>query len=306
MLRKCLSLLLAALLGLTAVSASAADHPTIVASFYPIYAMAANLLEGVAGAELVSLTPPTNGCLHDQALMVTDVKTLNEADLLLINGVGMESYIEDVLAQLPQLPVVDASVGVTLIKEPDQDEHEEDDEHDHGEYNAHIWLSVPNAIQMVTNLAKGLCTALPESQAQIEKNRDSYILRLTTLDTELHAALAPYQGRQIVTFHEAFTYFAQAYGLTVAATLVTEPEEQLSAGEMARLCTLIKNAGLPPLFTEPAYACPAAELIANETGTSVYSLDPCTTGTLDRPQVLTAYEDALRKNMDTLLFAFSK
>lgn len=277
----------------------------IVATFYPIYAMAANLLVGVEGAELSCLAPPATGCLHDRVLMPSDVMALSGADVLLMNGAGMESYLSGVISQLPELSVVDASYGIELLPSEHEHEEHEHDEHEHGEYNAHIWLSVPNAVQMLNNLADGLISALPEYADKIAENRDAYVARLYKLDEALRAALAPYSGRSVITFHEAFDYFATEYGLNVAATLVSDTADRLSAGDMARLCSLVKELDTPPLFTEPAYECPAAELIALETGANVYSLDPATTGTLDMPDVLTAYEDALHRNLNVLVEAFS-
>lgn len=303
----CLALCL--LLCCTALPIARAESVQVTASFYPVYAMAAELLRGVSDATLGCLAPPTTGCLHDVALLPGDMQALLQTDVLLVNGAGMESYLDDVLAEFPALPIVDASAGVELLPNEEAHEehgdHDEHDEHDHGAYNAHIWLSVGNAMRMVENLADGLITALPAQAENIARNRDEYLGRLKALDAELRETLAPYAGREIVTFHAAFAYFARDYGLTVLATMVEDPESSLSAGQMAELCAVIQQHGLPPLFVEPAYDLSAAQVLASETGARVYTLDPATTGPLDE-SALARYEDAMRQNAQTLVLAFTE
>ena len=110
-MKKFVALLLTVLM-LTSALASA---ETVVTSFYPIHLLARNLLEGIDGIELASLAEPTSGCLHDYQLQTGDMKTLARADVFLINGAGMEGYLEGVFEAFPTLPVVDASQGVTMI-----------------------------------------------------------------------------------------------------------------------------------------------------------------------------------------------
>ena len=309
---KKLSCLIALLLALALPCAALGE--TIVTSFYPIHLFARNLTQGLEGVEVICLTPPTGGCLHDYQLQTGDMKRLARADVFLINGAGMEGYLDGVLEAFPALPVVDASVGVTLIEscvEHDHDHgHEDEDEepapddgHDghHHEMNAHIWLDAQNAIIMVNNLADGLMAQLPRHAQAIAANRDAYVARLTALDAELKAALAHIDHADVITFHEAFPYFAEASGLHVAAVLNREPEDALSPRALADLCETVMHLGNPPLFTEPQYEDAAARTISRETGAPVYTLDPIVTGPEDAP--LTYYEDVMRQNVQTLLEA---
>ena len=239
--------LLAALLTLLIfLSPTFASAETVVTSFYPIYLFALNLTQGIDGITIRNLAAPNTGCLHDYQLSTGDMKVLNKADVFLINGAGMESYLTRVMDTFPKLPVVDASAGITLLTEDGMDEyvddhdHEEEDADDHGhhhagEANAHIWLDAQNAIQMVDNLADGLISAMPQYEAQIEQNRADYVARLTALDEELKETLAAVPNKNIVTFHEAFPYFARAYGLTVAAVVNHEPGDALSPAQLAEL-----------------------------------------------------------------------
>jgi len=293
--------LLALLLALLMPAAALAE--TVVTSFFPIYVFALNLTEGLSGVEVVSLTPPDAGCLHDYQLQTGDMKTLAQADVFLINGAGMESYLSGVFEAFPELPVVDASAGVALLESCVEHDHGDHDDHDHGhEINPHIWLDAENAVIMVRNLSDGLIARLPQHAEAIAANRDAYISRLTALNADMAAALSALPRRDVITFHEAFPYFAAAYGLNVAAVLNHEPEDALSPRALAELCKTVKSLGTPPLFIEPQYEDAAARTVSRETGAPVYILDPIVTGPGgDVP--LTWYEDVMRSNLAVLLDA---
>ncbi len=299
-MKKLLSLLLAVLL-LAAPALACAE--TVVTSFYPIYLFALNLLDGTEGVTLTNLADTNTGCLHDYQLQTGDMKQLAQADAFLINGAGMESYLDGVFETFPELAVVDASVGVTLLE--DCADHDHDGEaHDHA-YNAHIWLDAENAILMVSNLAEGLMAALPAHADVIAANRDAYVQRLTALDDELTTALAGLSRRDIITFHEAFRYFASAYGLNVAAVVNRDPDDALSPRALAELCTTVEALGNPPLFVEPQYEDMAAQTVSRETGAPVYTLDPIVTGP-ETDVSLTYYEDVMRQNLAVLLNALGE
>lgn len=300
-MKKLLCLLLALLCMIAFASAE-----TVVTSFYPIYLFAANLLDGAEGVTLTSLAEPGAGCLHDYQLQTGDMKELAKADAFLINGAGMEGYLEGVFEAFPALTVVDASTGVTLLEDcSDGHDHDHDDHgHDHA-YNAHIWLDASNAVIMVNNLAEGLIAALPAQADVIAANRDAYIARLTALDAEIESALAAVPSKDIITFHEAFPYFANAYGLNVAAVVNRDPDDALSPRALAELCKLVQSLGVPPLFTEPQYEDKAAQTIARETGAAIHTLDPIVTGP-ENDVPLTNYEDVMRQNLTVLLDALGK
>ncbi len=276
----------------------------VMATFYPVYILAENLLCGVENVTLSSMTPPSTGCLHDYQLLTGDMRALSRAQALLINGAGMESFLPRIESQYPDLVIVDCSRGVALLaEEEDDDEDEEEEEHhnhnhghDHGELNAHIWLDPKNAVQMVENMRAALTALIPGGAEKINENAAAYTARLTALDGELAAAIAALPNKRIVTFHEAFPYFAAAYGLEVAAVVALEPDDPLSPRMLAQAADRVRAAGNPPLFAEPQYEGAALRVIASETGAPVYELDPLVTG----DGALTAYEDVMRKNLAVL------
>ena len=287
---------------------------SVVTSFYPIFIFVRNLCDGIEEIQVRNLAAPDFGCLHDYQLTVSDMKALSKADVFCINGAGMEEYLTHVYDALPELLVIDASDGAEEVRllngdsVPAEHDHDEEDEeleehHEHShehhhDLNPHIWMDVSNAIIMVRNLSEGLSEAMPNYREQFERNRDQYIARLVALDDELKVKLEVLKKKDIVTFHEAFPYFAYAYGLNVAAVMAVEPGDALNPKEMMDLIRTEKALGNPPLFTEPQYDSPIARTVSEETGASLYQLDPCVTGP-ENPS-LTYYEDVMRENLRIL------
>ena len=272
-----------------------AGAETIVTSFYPIWLFTMNLTEGLEGLEVRNLTAPDTGCLHDYQLQMADMKVLEGADVFLVNGAGMESFLPRLEAAFPDLPVVSASEGIDLLQDGDALQIGEAET----EFNAHLWLDVSRAIHMCENLAGGLEAAFPARAEAIRANLEAYRARLEQLDQDLREGLSGLPRREIITFHEAFPYFASAYGLKVVAVVNKEPGETVSAAQMAELVSVIRELGNPPLFVEPQYEDLSARTLAEETGAPVYTLDPVVTGPeTDVP--LDYYESVMRENMTTL------
>ena len=270
---------------------------TIVTSFYPIWLLALNLADGVPELEVRNLAAPGTGCLHDYQLQTGDMKVLSEADLFLVNGAGMESYLEHVFSAFPDLPVAEAAAGIPLLTETDAltiGENEDD-----GEVNAHIWLSAANAAVMAENLAKAMEAQFPDRQEKIEDNRKALQARLLALDQELREGLSGLPRKEIITFHEAFPYFARAYGLDIVAVVNREPGETLTPAQLAQLAEAIVALDAPPLFVEPQYEDLSARTLAAETGAAIYTLDPVVTGP-EEDVPPDYYETVMRRNMETL------
>jgi len=284
--------LLAGCAGLFVHSAFAAPREIkIVASFYPMYIMARNVVKDVPGVSVENLTPPFTGCLHDYALTTSDMKKLSGARALVVNGAGMESFLENVTAQHPELNIVNLSEGIPLIKSGQED-------------NPHVWVSISAVITQVKNLGAAMVKIDPAHKGLYEKNTDNYVIKLEALREKMHAELAAYRGRNIITFHEAFPYFAAEFGLKIAAVVEREPGSEPGAKELADTVDLIKRSGdnACVLFSEPQYPSSAAVTIAAETGLEVYVLDPAVSG----PDEDDAYIKIMEKNLEVLKKAFGK
>ena len=236
------------------------------------------------------MTKPQTGCLHDYQLTTEDMKTLEKADVFVVNGAGMESFLEKAAEAFPGLRTVSCSEGIELIRNNEGAETE---------FNAHVWLDPANAIIMVKNIRDALCELLPEKKTEFSENADEYIQRLEELDITIESGLYSLENRDIVTFHEAFPYFAKAYGLNVVAVIALEPDEGISPRMLALLSDQVIAAGCPPLFTEPQYPSDAAAALSAETGAAIWELDPAVTG----PMTKDAYENTMLRNMEILIDA---
>ena len=258
----------------------------IVTSFYPMYVATINITQGVDGVTVTNMTKPQTGCLHDYQLMTEDMKTLEKADAFVINGAGMESFLDKVVEQQKNLKIIDASKGIELLKDDDEE-------------NPHVWLSVTDAILQVKNIAEQLKAADPKHADAYEKNAAAYIKKLEALKAEMHAELDTVPNKDIVTFHEAFPYFAKEFGLNIISVVEREPGTEPTPAELQETIEQVKALPVKVLFTEPQYSPSAAETIARETGAKIYTLDPIVTGEANE-QALNAYIDTMKKNMETL------
>lgn len=258
----------------------------IVTSFYPMYIFTRNVAGSIPNISIRNMTSPQTGCLHDYQLRPSDLKALENADAFVINGAGMESFLGKVLEQYPGLAMIEASKGIQLLTDKN------------GEPNPHLWVAISGAVEEVRQIAAQLAAADPPHADAYRANADAYVVKLEALSKTMHEALDPLPNKKIVTFHEAFPYFAKEFGLEIAAVIEREPGTEPGAGELADTIGIIRKLNVKALFVEPQYAPKAAETIANETGATVYSLDPFVTGNDDDPA--DSYETVMRKNLDVL------
>ena len=265
---------------------------TIVTSFYPMYISTLNIVKDIPDVEVINMTAPQTGCLHDYSLSTKDLKTLSSADIFVINGAGMESFLDDVIDEYSDLKIIEASNGISLIEDTDHDEHEHD-------VNPHVWVSISKNIEEVSNIAKELSAFDPNHASEYEANADAYIAKLENLRTEMHAALDNVNNKDIITFHEAFPYFAEEFNLNIAGVIEVEPDSEPSAKEVENIISIINEKNIKALFTEPQYSSKIADTIAKETGASIYTLDPIVTGDANED----AYDDyivKMQENLNTL------
>lgn len=262
----------------------------VVTSFYPVYLATINITKDISGVTVTNMTEPQTGCLHDYSLRPADMIMLEKADVFVINGAGMESFLDDVIRQREDLKVIEASKGIALLKD------------ESGEENPHVWVSVTNAVTYVNNIAAQLSEADQANEEQYRSNAAAYVQKLTDLKDEMHSALDGLKSRDIITFHEAFPYFAQEFDLNIAAVVEREPGSEPVPKELAEIIDKIKQTGIKALFAEPQYSSKAAETIARDTGAKVYTLDPVVTGEAV-PDAADAYIVTMRKNVETLVEA---
>ena len=271
---------------------------TIVTSFYPMYISTLNIVKDIPNVEVLNMTTSQTGCLHDYSLSTKDLKTLSNADILIINGAGMESFLDDVIDEYSDLKIIEASKGIDLIEDTEHDDHTEDhdhEDHDH-DVNPHVWVSISKNIEEVSNIAEELSSLDPNHANEYQDNANEYIAKLENLKTEMHSTLDNIAHKDIITFHEAFPYFAEEFGLNIVGVIEIEPDSEPSAKEVENIISIINEKNIKALFTEPQYSSKIADTIAKETGASIYTLDPIVTGDSNEK----AYNDYIIKMQENL------
>ena len=292
-----LSLLISGLLLLTACGGGTADTPAeeddslhILATTYPVYLFTTAITEGVDGVEVTRLIQEEISCLHDYTLTVNGMKAIEAADVIVMNGVGLEDFMSDALAT-SDAPVIDCSEGVELLAALGHEGHDHDTE-----YDPHIWMDEGNVSLMLENIARELCVLDPEHQEFYEQNRTAAAAALGYDDTKLERLA----GRPLITFHDGFQYFAQATGLDLLKAIEEEEGAEASAAEIKEIVGLIQEHDIPAIFTEKNGSDATAQAIARETGCAVYQLDLVMSGDGSGIQ---PYVDAMDQNIDTILEA---
>ncbi len=270
----------------------------VVSSFYPMYILTKNLLAESEGIAVENLTDNQTGCLHDYQLTARDMKLLTGADALVINGAGMELFVERILEETEHLPVIEASAGVELLTESGhthEDDAEEEQEPLHTE-NGHVWMDIERYREQAVNVCTELVTLFPEEKENILNAWREYDTKLLALSGELEELRAETEGRYVVVFHDAFVYLADSLGMEVISVLALDEETVPSAGEIAEVIEEIHHHGETWILIEEAYAS-HAEKIVTETGARVVFLDPLVSGdgTAD------SYLVGMKKNLEALV-----
>ena len=242
--------------------------------------------KAVAGdcAQVSSLLP-VGADSHAYQARPQDVASLGKAQVLVINGLGMESFLEPVLkgAENKELITIDSSAGIKPLQMEGEDDHAHGHHHDHGHHhhhghgdeavNPHVWLDPTLAAKQVENIRDGLMKADPSCADGYRNRADAYITKLQQLDSELAAELAPFQGRTVVSFHEALPYFTRRYGLSDEA-LVTLPEDQPSPADVQRINKVLKENKIAGVLTEPGGGSAALQSLAKDLNLRLEVFDP--------------------------------
>ncbi len=309
--RASLAALLAA--GLATVAASGAD---VLCTTFPIYQITCNVAQGREGVNVELLLPASLGCPHHYSLTPQDMQKLALADVLVVNGLGMEEFLgAPVKKANPRLTVVDSANGIKeLIEyahegehddhaadhEAEHEEHGHDDEakheHHHGA-NPHLFASPLMTATLAENIAAGLSKADPEGGGVYFKNAKSYAAKMNALAADMSALVRTLKNNRIVQPHGVFDYLARDIGLEIVA--VTQPHgQEPSAAEMLKVIATVREKNGGAVFTEPQYSPKVGQTIAKETGIPTAVLDPAASGPEDAP--IDYYEQVMRKNMETL------
>lgn len=259
----------------------------IAATTLPVYEFTLRLCEGT-NLTVTQLVTESVSCLHDYSLNVRQARVVEGANVIIQSGAGLEEFLEDLLSGRS---VIDASANIPLLCGPEEHHHEEHDGHSH-DNDPHIWLAPNNAKLMAQNICAGLTARYPQHSDIFSTNLESLLTDLDVLQAYGENQLSQLSCRELITFHDGFAYFADAFSLTILEAVEEESGSEASAMELKHLITITREHQLPAIFIEANGSCSAAEVIARETGADLYTLDMAMSGN--------SYFDAMYRNIDTI------
>lgn len=284
-------ILTAALAALLCGCAPKADYAPIAATTLPVWDFTSRLCQDTPLA-VTRLVTEQVSCLHDYSLNVRQVKAAEAAQVVVISGAGLEDFLDDLLLDVP---TIDASQGISLLHSDEaheeEEHHHEEDGHHHDE-DPHIWLSPENAQIMAQNICEGLSRQYPDYEDTFRANLEDLFSQLEALQSYGEEQLSGLQCRELIPFHDGFSYFAQAFHLTILESVEEESGSEASAKDLIHLTELVRTHDLPAIFTEVSGSDSAAQVIARETGCKVYALDMAMSGD--------SYFEAMYHNIDTI------
>ena len=257
----------------------------IVTSFYPMYIIAENLAEGAENIELVNMADVNVGCLHDYTLTTENMKSVENADIFIANGLGMESFIDKIVSSNEEMAIIDSSYQIENLITHDE------------ETNAHIWTNIEKYIQQVTNVKEGLQKYNAENSEIYEKNAEQYIQDLNELKQEYSEKLQTLQGTKAINLNEAFEYLGQELGMEMITIETDHEESTLSAEMLKNIIDTVKEDKIEMIIIDKNDNKTNAETIANETGAKIYELNSGLSGSMEKE----AYIVAMEENMKILL-----
>jgi zinc transport system substrate-binding protein len=269
-----------------------------------------------AGCAQVDSLVPANLGPHDWQATPADLARLSQADVVVINGLGLESHLDKLVDASGNtgLRRIDSSRGVVPIANPtaapggDHDhDHASEAGHasQHGPVNPHIWLDPRRAAQQVTTIRDGLIAADPACRSRYRANAATFLAELDRLDRDLARQFAPHAGQPLLAFHAIGPYFAQRYQLLNEA-LVDDPDQTPSAADLERFSRRARQSRARALVSEPQASSKAFVALATDLGLPLVSFDPLETAPADPTLASSYYLSTMRRNGQQLLQALGR
>ena len=289
----------------------------VVASIYPMYDFVKRI-----GGDLVAvkMLVPAGTEPHSWEPSTRDMQDLEEADLFVYNGAGMEAWADDLLGtiQNKDLIAVEASKDVSLLKteevhhdarededhDEDHEDHDEEGHHHHGEYDPHVWLSPKNAEVELSAIADALIEKDPEHADTYRKNLEEAKKECEALDSAFEAELAPYKGGYIVVAHEAYGYLCKEYGIKQIGIEGVSADQEPDAARMREIIDMVREYGIKCIFFEELVDPKVAKSIADETGCKTMALSPLDGLTKEDIDSGRDYFSVMKDNLQALVDSF--
>ena len=229
-----------------------------IASFFSLYEFTKEI-----GREKVDVTllVPSGVEPHDWEPTIKDLQLMQQADVIIINGIGFENWIDNIDSVNSDVKVVDTSIGISIL-----------------ESDPHIWLNPVMAQKQVENIVDSLSKVDPLNEKYYKQNGISYIKKLEELDNKISYELSSCK-KDFIAFHDAFSYFAIQYDLNQHTVLKSnEPHEEPTSKSLENIINLARDLDSNVIFTEEAVDKRTSQVIANEIGGKVLTLSPLEIG----------------------------
>jgi len=240
----------------------------VISSFYPLHEFSQNVGKEKVDAKLlvpVGIEP------HDWEPTIKDVQKMQKSDLIIINGIGFENWVDKLYEMNYQGVVVDTSIGI--IKNMDEESSIPKESYDESG-DPHIWLNPVFAKIQVQNIADAFSDSDPENRQYFQENAANYINELDLLDSKIRNELSGC-NHDFIAFHDAFSYFADEYGLTQHTVISSyEPHAEPTAKTLENVINKAKQLNLKIIFTEETADPKTSQVIANEIGGKILVLSP--------------------------------
>ena len=284
-------LLWALLLSLCLTGCAGPVRTDIAATTLPIWQFTCRITEGT-GLTVTRLVTENVSCLHDYTLTVRQMKAIESADVVVLSGAGLEAFLDDALVNAE---VIDSSLGIELLEgghHHHHDHEEEETEEHHQEHDPHFWLSPARAMDQAKNICIGLSARYPEFTAIFEENLLKLLSDLEKLEDYGMQTLSDLSRREILTFHDGFSYLAHEFGIEIVEAIEEESGAEASAKELIHMIEEVRLHDIRAIFVEENGSGSAASIIAAETGANLSTLSMAMSGD--------DYFEAMYANIDAL------
>ncbi len=223
----------------------------IATATYPVYLFAQDVTRGVEGVTVHNIISETLSCLHDYSLTVNDMTVIEGANIIVRSGAGLDTYLDSAISGTDK-QIIDCSEGIDLLTNSE------------GEPDPHIWLDPNRAAQMVMNLANAMAKIDPDHADAYLQNGEHTAQNYRDMAVTFRQRLEGLSCRDLITFHDGFAYFADAFDLTILKSIEEEPGSEASAKDISEVVSLVREHQIPAIFAELNGSSATADAIARE------------------------------------------
>lgn len=267
---------------------------SLVTTTYPVYLFLSEVTRGAEGVHVTPLINQSVSCLHDYTLTVNEMKILENADKVFLNGGSLDLFVEETIQKSnPQVQTLDCGTALDVWQQDGRDTPD-----------PHYWMDPTRATAMLETIAADLVETDPQNAELYQRNATAAAERLRAAYETLKEKLAPLSTRQIITFHDGFAYFAKSFDLDLVLAVEEEEGQEASAQVIATALDLIDEYSLSAIFTEEFSADATAQAIAREAGIEVHKLSLIMSGETENVGI-DQYIQAMERNIDTILEAYT-